>query len=243
MIKNNVYPIIILTNPQMGENIGATMRAMCNFGLHDLRLVNPRDGWPNERASAMASGAMEKVKVSVFDTVEQAVADLHYVMATTARDRDVFKDVQTPEEAANQIIYRIGRSEKVGYMFGAERTGLTNEELSFAHSIITIPTTPDFSSLNLAQSVLLVTYEWFKKEKIEPLPCNIHKKAKQEKLNSMLGRLEEELDNHGFFRSPDLRPNVIGTIRNMFLRADLYEQEVRTMHGIISALIGNKVRK
>jgi len=240
-MSKNQQPAIVLVNPQMGENIGAAARAMLNFGLTDLRLVNPRDGWPNERALAMSSGALDKMPpVQVFDSVEEALADTHYVLATTARSRELFKDILTPEQAAQTIKTRSATGEKAAFLFGSERTGLTNEDLSYAHSIITIPCNPDFSSFNLAQAVLLLGYEYAKQQVGEPVQEEEDQRANQEEVNAMLDRLESELEHHGFFRSPELRPSVTNTIRNLFRRADLYEQEVRTLHGIISALIGNK---
>ncbi len=243
MRKPKKKPAIILVNPQMGENIGATARAMLNFSLEELRLVNPRDPWPNEKAMAMSSGALEKMpEVQVFDTLEEAVADMHYVLATTARNRDLFKEIHLPEQAAQTLCKKQAQGAHTAYIFGAERAGLTNEELSYCHGLITIPTNPDFSSLNLAQSVLLIAHEWSKTEAAiqEGTQLAEDRRATQSDMNNLLNRLEEELEQRSFFRSQELKPGVKNTIRNLFLRADMYEQETRTMHGVISALIGKK---
>lgn len=235
---------VILVNPQMGENIGATARAMFNFGLTDLRLVNPRDGWPSERADAMSSGALLKMPpVQVFDSLPEAIADLHYVLATTARPRDMVKPVLTPEQAAQEGLARTEKGQKIGLVFGGERSGLFNDDIAACHSIITIPTNPDFSSLNLGQSVLLVAYEFLKtaekpgeeEEEEENTP------ARQKDIEDFLSRLEDELDRTRFFRAPELKPITARNIRNIFTRADITDQELRTLHGIISALRGNKL--
>lgn len=227
---------IILVRPQMGENIGAAARAMANFGLPDLRLVDPRDGWPNERAQAMASKALDGyVDVQVFETLEAAISGCHHVYATTARRRDMFKDVRSPAEAAEHST-DLGN---VAIVFGAERTGLTNEEAELCHSLVTIPTAPDFSSLNLGQSVLLLAYEFARRDQQEVEPDL----ASVDQVEGFLSRLDEELDVHGFYKTPDLRPSVMGNIRNFFLRSQMREQEVRTMQGVVSALIGKKGQK
>ena len=152
---------VILISPQMGENIGAAARAMMNFGVHDLRLVAPRDGWPNERAHAMAAGAFEIMPpVQVFDTLSAATADLHFILGTSARPRDMVKPTYTPRKAVQESLPRHAQGQRIGILFGAERTGLLNDEITACHGIITIPTNPDFPSLNLGQSVLLMAYEW-----------------------------------------------------------------------------------
>ena len=234
-------PAIILTNPQMGENIGAAARAMLNFGLTDLRLVNPRDGWPNQRAVDMSSGALELMPpVQVFQTLAEAIADLQVVYATTARPRDMVKPVFTPRSAAEDAT---GRNEKFGFVFGAERTGLTNDEISLCQHIIQIPANPEFSSLNLGQAVLLVAHELFQARDDtlgRVIELGDSPAASQGDFENFFGRLEDELDQGGFFTAEGLRPTMIRNIRNIFTRAELSEQEVNTLQGIVSALIGKK---
>lgn len=239
-----ITPSIVLVNPQLGENIGAAARAMLNFGLTDLRIVNPRDGWPNDAATANASGAFDIMPApQIFDTLADALEPFHTVYATTARPRDMVKRVFTPDTAAQDMMTS---NKKSAILFGAERTGLTNDEITQAHHIISIPVNPEFWSLNLAQSVLLLSHEIHKAQDktiaIE-IPHGDSAPASHEELNAMLSRLENELEDKSFFRSQDLKPTMIRNIRNIFTRSDLTEQEVRTFQGIISALIGNKGTK
>ena len=235
---------IILVSPQMGENIGAAARAMLNCGLTDLRIVNPRDGWPSEPARAMSSGALEKMPpVQVFDTVADAVADCHHVYATTARTRDMVKRSFTARSAAQDIEEKQKKEPdyQAGILFGGERAGLSNDDVALAHSVITIPLNPDFSSLNLAQAVLLVSYEIAQLQNTgEDMKLLTGKSelATHEEINGFLKRLEEELDTHSFFRTEEMKPTTLRNLQSLFLRADLTDQEVRTLHGIVSALIG-----
>lgn len=237
-------PVFVLADPQMGENIGAVARAMMNCGLIHLRLVRPRDGWPNERADAMAAGAFEKMPpVPVFDTVQEAVADCHFVLATTARPRDMNKPVFTARAAAAQSHVMQHAGQRTAFLFGAERAGLTNDDVALTHGIITIPVNPDFSSLNLGQAALLVAYEWYQaQDATEPYQTHDSENppAPQEKFEELITRLESELEAHRFFRNPDQRPSMVRNLRNMMIRARMSEQEVRTFHGIISALTGQK---
>jgi len=234
---------IILLNPQMGENIGAAARAMSNFGFTDLRIVNPRDGWPNERAEAMAAGAFDIMPpVQVFDSLQEAVCDLHYILGTTARPRDMVKPVYTPAQAVESCKAREDAGQKTGILFGAERTGLLNDEITACHGIITIPTAPDFSSLNLGQSVLLLAYEWIRNLHKDGVASNIPLPASLEERENLLNRLTNELEDMRFFRNPDLAPTMMRNVRNIFTRADLTEQEIRTLHGVISALRGKKIQ-
>ncbi len=229
---------VILVSPQMGENIGAAARAMLNFGLTDLRIVNPRDGWPNERAIDMAAGAFDVLPApAVFSTLAEAIADLHAVYATTARPREMVKAVFTPRAAALDIRKRASADQKTGIVFGGERAGLTNDDVALRQNIITVPLNPDFSSLNLGQAVLLMAYELFQSE--GPEVSFDHGKsmpAPQEKLEEFLMRLEGDLETGNFFRSEGLRPTMKRNIRAMFTRADLSEQEVSTLQGILTAL-------
>jgi tRNA/rRNA methyltransferase len=235
-------PVIVLVNPQMGENIGAAARAMLNCGLVDLRLVNPRDGWPNERADAMSSGALEKMPpVAVYKTTADSVSDCHFVYATTARPRDMIKPVLTAKEAALDCRRRESEEQKIAYLFGSERAGLDNEDVALAHAIITIPVNPDFSSLNLGQGVLLCAYEWYQAgsfEKKTPDPDSLP--APHAELNMLYNRLEDELRAGGFFRTQEMQPTVMRNLKNMIGRAGMTSQEINTFHGIITALTGRK---
>ena len=234
-------PLIVLVDPQMGENIGAAARAMLNCGLDDLRIVNPRDGWPNERADAMSAGALEIMPpVGVYDSTAAAIADCHYVVATTARARGMVKPILTPRAAGAELAKRQAEGQRTAILFGAERSGLTNDDTALAHAIVTIPLNPSFSSLNLGQAVLLLAYEWSLHNMDAPerhMPTGDSLPASHDKLAELCDRLESEMDSHGFFRSPDQRPAIMRNLRNMLGRADMTEQEVRTFHGIISALI------
>ncbi|PCI56833.1 MAG: rRNA methyltransferase [Alphaproteobacteria bacterium] len=237
---------IILNNPQMGENIGAAARSMQNFGLDDLRLVKPRDGWPNPRAEATSSGALDRMQVRVFDTLAEAIADLHFTFATTVRSRDMIKPVFTPENAAIESKTRIKQNQNIGIVFGAERSGLDNDDISQCQAILSIPTNPDFSSLNLGQAVLLMAYEWMRIQnegiQAEPPTLNMGDSfpAKQDDVHQFIKRLEDELEERKFFRAKDLKPTMLVNIQNLFTRADISDQELRTLHGILSALRGNK---
>ncbi len=237
-------PAIILSRSQMGENIGAAARAMLNFGLSDLRVVAPRDGWPNQRAIDMAAGAFDHIPdPAIFDTLQDAIADLQCVYATTARPRDMIKPVLTPAAAAQDAQKRHIDGQKTGFVFGAERTGLTNDETALCTAIIQIPTNPDFSSLNLAQAVLLVAHRIFEAQDDTAdyvLNHGDSQPASHGVYENFFARLEEELEDGRFFTAKDLKPTMLRNIRNMFTRADLSEQEINTLHGIISALNGKK---
>lgn len=235
----------ILCNPQMGENIGAAARAMYNFGLTDLRLVNPRDGWPNEAAFAVSAGALEAMPpVKVFDTLPQAIEDLHFVLGTTARQRAMVKPVYTPCTAVEEMHRREHISQKAGILFGAERSGLLNDELAICAGFITIPTQEHFSSLNLGQSVLLMAYEYSKTqlpiEKSSNTPNLDNIPAQQHDREIFMQRLESELEIAGFFRTEELKPTIKRNIRNIFSRSDITQQELKTLHGIITALTLHK---
>lgn len=240
-------PAIILINPQMGENIGAAARAVANFGLSDLHLVDPRDGWPNKIAEANAVGALEVINpVQVFENTSDAIKDYNIVYATTARPRDMRKPVMTPEAAITDMHNRHASGQKTAILMGGERAGLTNEDIALAQNIISVPVNPDFSSLNLAQCVLLLCYEWRRQaDETTPiiLPEGDSPEAKQGEVIEFLSRLENELESHRFFREENMRPTMMRNIRNIFTRNNLSEQEVKTLHGIISALIGNKITK
>ena len=224
----------------MGENIGAAARAMANFGLSDLRIVNPRDGWPNDRADAMAAGAFESIiNVSVFETLDGALEDIRYMLATTARRRDMNKPVFTSSEAGQALHAKSASQNKAAILFGRERNGLENDEVAKAHGIIQIPTNPDFSSLNLGQSVLLMAYELFCQNTDDSQTEGNQILAPQKDIHDYLQRLEAALEQGGFFRSEDLRPTMVRNISNIFTRNELSEQEVKTLQGMLSALIKN----
>jgi tRNA/rRNA methyltransferase len=244
-------PIVILVEPQLGENIGQAARAMANFGLQELRLVAPRDGWPNEKALANAAGASLIVEnAQIFSTVEDAIADLHYLVATTARIREMLKPVATPESAAREFSARTARGERCGILFGRERSGLENDEVSLADTIVIAPVDPAFASLNLAQAVLLLGYEWRKATGGASLgratPCdgpareglalNRCNPATRDELLHFFAHLETELTEGGFFKTDAKRSSMVRNIRNIFLRASLTSQEISTLRGIIRAL-------
>jgi tRNA/rRNA methyltransferase len=235
-------PAIILVSPQMGENIGAAARAMANCALTELRLVAPRDGWPNEKAIASASGATAILDgAKLYDTTREAIADLSYVVASTARPRDLVKPVLTPEYVIGELRSRIAGGAGCGILFGAERTGLLNEDIGLADVIITVPLNPDFTSLNLAQAVLLIGHEWFKSgDKTPPrvLGQNGSQAATKEELINLFDHLEEELQAGDYFKNPQMKPTIVANLRAMLQRAEMTQQEVRTFHGMIVALVG-----
>jgi tRNA/rRNA methyltransferase len=251
-------PIIILIEPQLGENIGTAARAMANFGLDELRLVNPRDGWPNDHARKAAAGADAIIdEARVFSEPVDAIRELSHVYATTARPRGMVKPVITPEQAGEDMRRRTGAGEKVGILFGRERFGLRNEEVALADSIIMAPVNPDFASLNIAQAVLLVSYEWFKRGASSlglgtaelpayagpHLPTSGSRPATKEELEGFFQHLEAELLACGFLRPPEKAPSMMRNIRNMFLRAGLTEQEVRTLRGVVAGLTYTHTRE
>jgi tRNA/rRNA methyltransferase len=239
-------PVIILVEPQLGENIGTAARAMMNCGLGELRLVRPRDGWPNPKAVAAASGADDVVEnARLFDSTAAAIADLHRVYGTTARHRGMIKPVVTPRQGAIEMRAADARGERVGVLFGPERTGLVNDDIPLADTVLQVPLNPAYSSLNLAQAVLIVGYEWFQAGVDVPareLVTNETRPATKAELLNFFAHLEKELDDCGFLRHADKRPVMVRNIRNMFQRADLTEQELRTLHGIIKELAHERVR-
>jgi len=235
-------PSIILINPQLGENIGMAARAILNNSLGHLRLVAPVHGWPNEHAIKPSAGAKVVLDtVEVFANTKQAVADLTHVYATTARDRDMTKRVITAKAAASEMRRFIKAGYKPGVIFGRESWGLSNDDVAMADTLITIPLNPAFSSLNLAQAVLLVGYEWFQSgDKTKGVDVQIPKNTRIANKGELIGlfeHLEKELDNCGFLRPPEKRPTMVNNIRNVFQRANMTEQEVRTFRGIISGLV------
>ena len=233
-------PAIVLVEPQMGENIGAAARAMLNFGLTDMRLVRPRDPWPNEKARAPASRADVVIDgARVYRQTTDAVAELHYVYATTARPRDMLKPALTPRAAMAAARRRVAAGESCGILFGREKSGLHNEDVAVSEAIIAVPVNPAFASLNLAQAVLILGYEWFLAGADAPdrdFPQGAGRRANHGELMGLFDHLERELDAGGFLHPPEKRPAMVRNIRNIFSRAGLMEQEVRTLRGIVRAL-------
>ena len=233
-------PVVVLVHPQLAENIGTAARAMLNCGLTRLRLVAPRESRLSERAVAAASGADRVLEAAeVFATLEEAIADCRRVYATSARPREMVKRVVTPRQASAELRQAAAGGERVALLFGPERTGLVNDHIALADTILSVPLNPGFSSLNLAQAVLLVCHEWFLSgdtTAAEELPLPGTRPATREELLNFFLRLEAGLEEGGFFQAPDMRPHMIRSIRNAFERAHLTEQEIRTLHGVIFAL-------
>ncbi len=248
-------PAVILMEPQLPDNIGMVARAMANFGLDELRLVAPRDGWPQEKARIAASGANYVIDdAAAYPTLEAAVGDLTWVAATTARQRDLRKPVLTPEQAVAEAYTRIGRGERCGFLFGRERNGLETAEVANADVIVMIPVNSRFASLNLAQAVLIHGYEWTKRtggaslgrvttyeSPIETgLRLGDDRPANKEELAGFFQHLESELESQGFFKSADKRPTVVNNLRSMFSRMGATEQEIKTLRGIVATLAKGK---
>lgn len=233
-------PVVILVEPQLGENIGMAARAMGNFALTRLRLVKPRDGWPNVAAQRAAAGADHIIgSVELFDTVEQAIADLTLVFATTARAHDQAKPVVGPEGAASEIVRHVASGGGAGILFGRERSGLTNEEVALANRIITYPVNPGFASLNLAQAVLLMGYEWFKLSTAGALPFAMPERsepASQHQMQAFFDNLVAELDKVEFLRPAEKRDTMLVNLRNIFTRMDPTKQDMHTLHGVVMAI-------
>lgn len=241
------HPVIILVEPQLAENIGMVARAMANFGLSELRLVSPRNGWPKKGAHSAASGATHVLEsAKLYDTVREAIADLNFVFATTARERGQMKRVFAPEPAMEEAHRRIAAGQGVGILFGRERTGLENDEVSLADAIVTFPVDPQFSSLNLAQAVLLISYEWRKRATGGALPFEGGMQsppAPREMLVSFFDYIEAELEAVNFYPE-DKKPTMTRNMRDIFHRLAMTEQEVRTLRGAIRALAeGRRLRK
>jgi tRNA/rRNA methyltransferase len=228
-------PAIVLVRPQLGENIGKAARAMLNFGLTDLRLVAPRDGWPNPAAGPAASGAdIVLQQARLFDSVADAVADCAHVFATTVRKRGVTKPVVTPEQAAHAIRSEAGGS---AILFGPERSGLETDDVAIARTILTVPINPQFGSLNLAQAVILVAYEWSKGEALDQPPAtDIAPPAPQAELDGMIAQLDAMLEAAGYFFPPDRAPTTRRMLRTLLTKPAWDAQEVRTVRGVLTSL-------
>ena len=229
-------PVIVLVRPQLGQNIGKAARAMLNFGLTELRLVAPRDGWPNPDAGPAASGAdivLEQAKV--FETAEEAIADCSTVFASTVRRRDLVMPVVGPQEMAGRITSSDGRS---AILFGPERSGLETEEVALANAIVTVPINPGFASLNLAQAVILLAYEWSKRSDLaQPTVKDIEEPAPHGDLEGLIGQLDDELVAKGYFHPPSRTQATRNTIRTIFTKTGWSSREVKAVRGIIRALV------
>ena len=248
-------PAVILSQPQMGENVGAAARAMKNFGLSDLRLIAPKMEWPSDRAQILASGAGDILeRAQIHPNAAAALADCQLVLATTARGRDVTREVLTPEAAVRRLRQASQAGQKTALLFGGERAGLDNDEISLCDALITIPTAPlpqikdteiKASSLNLGQAVLLLGYEWLKSGDTTPasrIRATAAVPASRQELVDLFEHLERELDAGGFFFPPAKKEAMVRNIRAMILRPGLRDQEVRTIRGMIVALVRNKYR-
>ncbi len=251
-------PAVILVNPQLGENIGTAARAMANFTLSEMLIVNPRDSWPNERALKASSGAVHVIEQArVLESCKEAIKPFNRVYATTARPRGMTMEVMTPEQAAADMHARAAKGERCAMMFGRERWGLNNDEISLCDVIVTAPVDPEFASINIAQAVLLMGYEWYKPVAgslgmgTGELPAmagsglKIHSDdgvASKEDTLGFFDHLEKELEDAGFFKSVSMRPVMVRNIRNMFNRVELTLQEIRTLRGIIASLTRTHLR-
>lgn len=247
MTEETTGPAIILVQPQLGENIGAACRAMWNCGLTDLRLVDPRDGWPNPKATAMASGADIVVEAArVYATTAEAVAGLHRVYATTARPRDMVKRTVAPREAAAELKVAVAGGLQTGVLFGGERFGLVNEDIVRSEAIVQVPLNPAFTSLNLGQAVLLVCYEYFLTQvteaEVEP-PEAGRQPATGDQVDELLAHLDRELDAAEYYREKNLRPTMQRNLHNIFRRARLTDQEVRSLRGVVARLSALRGRR
>lgn len=232
-----IQPAFILVRPQMGENIGAAARAMLNFGLDRMRIVDPRDGWPNPKANAMASGAGRVLDAAgIFPDVAASVADCDYVFATTARGRELTRPVMTPERAMEHARAMSAEGKRVGVLFGPERAGLENDDVVRANALITVPVNPDFASLNLAQCVLLTAYEW--RRQTVDVPPEVMELARtdfatQIEVEKLGDHFEQRLDAAGFFFPETKVPGMKLSLRNMWSRLNLTRADVQTFHGML----------
>jgi tRNA/rRNA methyltransferase len=235
-------PVFVLVRPQLGQNIGKAARAMLNFGLTEMRLVSPRDGWPNPDAGPAASGADAVLeRAQVFDTAKAAIADCSQVFASTVRRRDLVVPVLRPEEMAEQIARSSQRS---AIVFGPERSGLETEEVALAKAIVTVPINPEFGSLNLAQAVILLAYEWSRRSDLAQPPAKeLEPPAPQRELEGLIGQLNDELDRKGYFHPPSRTEATRNTLRTIFTKTGWSSREVKAIRGIVRALVGPPRRR
>ena len=234
-------PVIVLCEPQLGENIGMVARAMANFGLAELRLVNPRDGWPSDKARSAASNADHVIDAAkVYDRIEDAIDDLHFTYATTARHRDMLKTVRAPREAISTLMTKFKAGEKTGILFGRERWGLNNEEIALCDEIVTFPVNPAFASLNIAQAVLLMSYEWMNASMAEPEKAVFgaidSEIASKQELIGLFDHLESALEDARYFHPPAKKERMRLNLRNTFTHANLRSPEIHALRGAIAAL-------
>lgn len=236
-MTSSTKPVIVLVRPQLGQNIGKAARAMLNFGLTEMRLVTPRDGWPNPDAGPAASGAdVVLEQAAVFDSVENAVADCSTIFASTVRRRDLVMPVVGPQEMADRIAASTARS---AILFGPERSGLETEDVALANAIVTVPINPEFGSLNLAQAVILLAYEWSKKSALaQPTAKDLEPPAPHGELDGLISQLDTELVAKGYFHPPSRTQATRNTIRTIFTKTGWSSREVKAIRGIIRALVG-----
>ncbi|TCS60250.1 tRNA/rRNA methyltransferase [Primorskyibacter sedentarius] len=246
MPTDTPQPAFVLVRPQMGQNIGAASRAMWNFGLDRMRLVAPRDGWPNPDAVAMSAGAGRLLdEAQLCETVAEAVADCTYVLATTARPRGLTKPVLSPERAMKEARDRIARGEKVAVLFGPERAGLENADIAQANAIISVPVNPEFASLNLAQCVLLTAYEWRRQTEdviAEEMAMAGTEWANNQEMDALAKHYEDRLDAAGFFFPDDKAESMKINLRNLWSRMPMTRADVQTLHGILRQMVRWKER-
>ena len=235
-------PVIVLVRPQLGQNIGKAARAMLNFGLTDLRLVAPRDGWPNPDAGPSASGAdVVLERAQVFATVQDAIADCSLVFASTVRRRDLVMPVIGPEEMADEIA---GAAQRSAILFGPERSGLETDDVALARAIVTVPINPEFASLNLAQAVILLAYEWSKRSILAQPPAkDVEAPAPQGELEGLIQQLDRALVEKGYFHPPSRTESTRNTIRTIFTKSGWSSREVKAVRGIIRALVNPARRR
>lgn len=230
--------LITLVRPQMGENIGASARAMANFGLRDLAIVNPRDGWPNVKAADTAGKALPILdNARITQSLSEAVADCQFVLATTARERAMNLPVLNAHEAMQEVAARTAQGQRCAVLFGAERTGLENEEIMLANAVVTIPVAPEYPSLNLSHAVSVLCYEWMMASLNSPPEGGIIMPAPRAELEGLFTQLEVALDEKNFWNTPEKKPTMWRNIRASLLRADLTAQEISTWRGIVRALL------
>ncbi|AUQ62538.1 RNA methyltransferase [Phaeobacter inhibens] len=247
MPSDTPQPAFVLVRPQMGENVGAAARAMWNFGLDRMRIVAPRDGWPNPKAVAMASGAGRLLdEARLAEDLAGAIEDCDFVFATTARPRELTKPVYSPEAAMKLAAEKMAAGEKVAVMFGPERAGLENEDIARANAIISVPVNPEFASLNLGQCVLLTAYEWRRQvTEVAPVVTDLGKSdwASHADVDALVNHYEDRLDDAGFFFPPDKAPSMKTVFRNMFSRMPLTRADVQMLHGIMRQMVRWKEKR
>lgn len=246
-IQSNTAPIVILARPQLAENMGMVARAMMNCSLSELRLIKPRDNHLSEKAISASSGAQSILEeAKIFETLEEAIADIHYLLATSARKRDMTKEIFSPEDGIKKINFFSSQKMKTAFLFGAERTGLLNTEIVLANGIIEIPLNPIHASLNLSQAVLLLGYEWYKsqlKTSNSRLETGAASFATQEEYLALFSHLECELEKRGYFRFEDKKERMQHNLRNIFLRNNLTSPEIKTLHKIFTDLTRDETIK